>query len=389
MNNYKILTTSFICILIFGCLSYSTGQNLIVSGTVTNSETGDPVEFANIGIEDTYLGTATNMDGNFEIILSQQLVHNMVRISAVGFKSKSYLVNDWIQQKVVNIHLTPENYGISEISVEAKSKIGYGIIRSASNLISDNYIQNSYTYKCYLHTMSPLNGRESITESLFLLTDGEGYKKRSFTNAFQNRNYKIIESSTNEKMKDLKRGMTLIDQVINQDIVRCPGNVLSTESMNDFDVEVLGNDIIDGDSVWVIQYSCKTPTIQNSGDPELVDYKGKIWVNMISNAVMKNSIEATRKGYFLHGNSFKNASDKDQKKVIYKAVTTYSKKENHYILNTINYSLSDNQEKILQQLFLKVVEVSPYDINIVNRQYYNGINKDSVFWLNYKRPVID
>ncbi|TLX73632.1 carboxypeptidase-like regulatory domain-containing protein [Labilibacter sediminis] len=380
------LVLSILLVSIFNLFSIVKGQNVNIVGVVTNAETGNAVEFANIGIENTYLGTASDMDGYFELVISETLSDKTIRVSAVGFKSKAYAVKDWLIKDSVKIQLTPVNYGISEVSVEAKSKIGYGIIRSTSNLVSDNYPQQALTYKCYVNAQSFKGDIVKKTESILLLSDAEGYKTPSFTHAYQNRNYKIVEDTDSTKTGSLLEGVTMIDQIINQDIVRCAGNILSLASINDFKVEVIGEDVIQGDSVWVIQYDCKTPTIQNSGDPELVKYSGEIFINKEDNAVLKNSIEAIRKGMFIHGNSFNNITE-NQQEITYKAETSYVKKSGKYVLNSIDYSLIDEVSNIKEHVFLQVVEVTEFDKSIINRQYYNNTEVDVNFWQTYKRPL--
>ena len=69
---------------------------------------------------------------------------------------------------------------------------------------------------------------EVITSQIFLMTDKTAYNSRSFTDAFEARNYKIIENSNQKEKVSFSDGLTFIDQVINSDEVRCPGNILST-----------------------------------------------------------------------------------------------------------------------------------------------------------------
>ena len=178
--------------------------------------------------------------------------------------------------------------------------------------------------------------------------------------------------------------MTSIDQLINGDIVRCPGNILSAESVSDFKVEMTGIDVIDGDSAWVIKYTCIKPNIQNCGDPEAKSYKGKIWVGMKNNAVLKNSCEISRNKEFIHGNTFENITDKQGKLFNYKIETSYKRLGDKYVLSDVDYIT--NIENISSKRFLHVVEVLPYNQSIKSRQYYNNTKTNIDFWDNYERP---
>ena len=357
-------------------------QNFTVKGDVVNAETNQAVEFANIGIEDTYLGTASDIDGKFEIQLSHALEDKIVRISAVGYRAKSFFVKDWADISYVKIQLVPIKYGLSEIDIKAKSKVGYGIVKAASNLIAENYMVKSHSYKCYINTAGT---NSSSVSQVFLLTDKTGYKTRSFTDAFQNRNYKIIENSTEKEPQSFSQGLTMIDQVINSDIARCAGNVLSVESVNDFEIEVLGAEVINQDSVWVISYDCKKPNMQNCGDPDAYYYSGKLWITIKDNVVLKNTSVLKRKHNFVHGNDFSVPADVPANEVTYQVETTYRKDGGNYVLDAVDYRYSVNSS--VQKLFLKVVDVLPFDGSIQGRQYFNNEKYNTSFWQNFKKPV--
>lgn len=384
LNTLKALIIMLFIIVLPTCLS---AQNFTITGFITNAETSMPVEFANIGVENTYIGTASDPDGNFQIELSHALKEMTIRISAVGYKTKTYKVLNWINKDSVKIQLTPVNYGISEISVQAQSKIGYGVLKTASNLIVDNYLTQPYSYKCYFQTLDSQKGQEGsvLGESEFLMVDKTAYQTRSFTDAYQARNYAIIENKTNKEINSFSDGLTLIDQVIDCDIVRCPGNILSQESVNDFTVNILGKDVIEEDSVWVIEYLCKNPTIQNCGDPEAEKYKGKIWITLDKHVVLKNYCEVSRNNTFIHGNSFCNPHKNQDQLMVYKFETTYRLVDDKYVLNSIDFIQDSNNYSV--KVYLKVMEVLPYDESVKHRQYFNNTQSLSGFWNAYKRPM--
>ncbi len=377
----KYYISVFLVLCVAMTFSNVEAQNFTVKGEVLNAETNMPVEFANIGVEDTYIGTATDLNGHFELELSNALIERKVMISAVGYKTKSFSVSNWIDLEHVRIQLIPINYDLSEVDVTAKSKIGYGIIKSASNLISDNYNTQAFSYKCFLNTS---NGSGKGNSQIFLMTDKTGYKSRSYTDAFENRNYKVIENSKQEEPDRFSAGLTFIDQVINSDIVRCPGNILSTESVNDFEIEVEGTDVLEGDSVWVISYKCNQPTIQNCGDPNAISYTGKIWILVNNNVVLKNTSVITRKNAFIHGNDFSVPENAPEATVSYETNVTYRMSDGRYVLNTVDYKYTENSE--VSKVYLKVIDVIPYDGSVKGRQYFNNEKYNSHFWNSFTKP---
>ncbi len=379
---------NYILFFFFTCLTVINlnAQNITVKGRITNAENGNPIEFANIGVENTYLGTASDLNGEFTIELSNALKGKILRVSAVGFKTKSYSVDAWLSGDFVNVNLAPVNYGLNEVSVEARSRVGYGIIKTASNLVSENYPANALTYKCYIKTFSQedVDKDQNEKQYMFLLADSKGYVNRNFTDAFKNRNYKITESNVSKRAVDFKDGLTMIDNLINMDIVRCPGNILSASSVHDYDVNMKEQSVYEGDSVWVLDYTCKNPNLLNCGDPEAITVDGTIWISKTNNAVLKNKVRVQRKGSFVHGNSFFNPDDKSSMEIEYTVETNYVKENGKYRLNTVDYLQKKvGEQQYTYKVYLKVLSEEAFDSSITNRQYYNDTKYNKAFWSGF------
>jgi len=97
------------------------------TGQLINSETGQTVPFANIGIVGKSIGTASNDKGWFKIELDEKYDKNNLHISCIGFENKSYLIKDF-KFEIININnfrieLSPKSYLINEVVIRpAKSK---------------------------------------------------------------------------------------------------------------------------------------------------------------------------------------------------------------------------------------------------------------------------
>ncbi len=386
MNHLTIHTIiTVVCLLIYSTAGNS--QNRTYSGRILNAETNEPIQFANIGIEDTYLGTASGVDGEFELSISNSYMDKVVRISAVGFQTKSLKISELGNGGFHEIKLAPVNYGISEVSVKAKSKIAYGLIKTASHLIKENYLSKPFTYHCYLKTNSLFTNENVISQSIINLSDKNGYNERTFTDAFTSRNYSIEENETNVDINSIRNGLAYVDFIIDHDLVRCPGNILSISSLNDFNIDIIRTDVLNKDSVWVIKYECNNPTMQNCGDPEAIKFSGKLWLNMRNQAILKNSSIIVREGEFIHGNSFCNPEKNKRDHVEYKVETEYNLRGSRYTLKSIDYlQKKENESQYTLKLYLQVLDVLPFDNKINDRQYL-GVNKsDSKFWETFKIP---
>ena len=74
----------FIFITIFTSISIFAGETGKISGYVTDKSTGEPLIGANVIVEGTYFGGATDLDGYYFIINVPPGKHRLI-ISSIGY----------------------------------------------------------------------------------------------------------------------------------------------------------------------------------------------------------------------------------------------------------------------------------------------------------------
>lgn len=82
-------------ILILFCTSAFAQIDL--TGTIKSKDTAEPLPFVNIGVIGKGIGTVSDDDGLFYISLKEDHTKDSMKISMVGFKSKTFLVGDLIR----------------------------------------------------------------------------------------------------------------------------------------------------------------------------------------------------------------------------------------------------------------------------------------------------
>lgn len=92
------------------------GQTRTITGTVTDGMTGDPLIYANVSIENTTIGTETDLDGAFE--LSGVSDTSTLVISYLGYTTKKVKVGD---SENIEIQLVSDAQVLEDVVV-----IGYG-----------------------------------------------------------------------------------------------------------------------------------------------------------------------------------------------------------------------------------------------------------------------
>lgn len=105
-------------VLLFTIPIYTFSQ--LVRGRVLDHETKKPVDFASVFVNGTFLGTATNEKGEFELDVSSQ-PKRVIQISAVGYRSTS--LNAAIEGKYYELRLKKAMYEIQEVAIESESLV--------------------------------------------------------------------------------------------------------------------------------------------------------------------------------------------------------------------------------------------------------------------------
>ena len=90
----------------------------LVRGTVLDQETREPVDFASVFFDGTFVGTTTDEKGCFKLDVTKYRSRPLT-ISAIGYYSN--LITEFIPGKTHQVLLNPRVFEIEEVSVSAKS----------------------------------------------------------------------------------------------------------------------------------------------------------------------------------------------------------------------------------------------------------------------------
>ncbi|NJN41319.1 MAG: carboxypeptidase-like regulatory domain-containing protein [Flammeovirgaceae bacterium] len=117
-----------------GCLGFgfllfalfSQAQVTTVQGKVTDSNSGDPIPFANLVFTGTTIGTTTDFDGNYLLKTSTKV--DSLRVTYIGYKSKTKpIVN--AKSQVVNFQLDEDIINLQEVVVLAGENPAWEVMR--------------------------------------------------------------------------------------------------------------------------------------------------------------------------------------------------------------------------------------------------------------------
>ncbi len=97
------------------------GYNQIISGTILDKETNNPITYATIYFEGTSIASLTDAQGNFKLDIRQTSAMPLT-ISALGYYSLN--VNDYLSENHLVVHMVPKVFELREVSVAAKGNPG-------------------------------------------------------------------------------------------------------------------------------------------------------------------------------------------------------------------------------------------------------------------------
>lgn len=83
-NDSKMKLKLFV--LVLTTISVSGFSQIVVSGKVAREDDKSPIAFVNIGILDSDVGTISEEDGSFSVIIPEQYLKARLLFSALGYK---------------------------------------------------------------------------------------------------------------------------------------------------------------------------------------------------------------------------------------------------------------------------------------------------------------
>lgn len=121
MENKSLLLLS--CCILSLFLSLPIGAQTFVIGQVIDAATKEPLPYVNIGLLNKNIGTVADETGYFELeVNTEQNSRDTLRFSMIGFETKSYTLNDFINQNEIEVYLTEKSTALDEVILSSKRK---------------------------------------------------------------------------------------------------------------------------------------------------------------------------------------------------------------------------------------------------------------------------
>jgi hypothetical protein len=142
IKNYLV-----IAILLFGCAAIAQTE---VKNKIVDFLMQTPIESASIYLQNTTIGTVSNADGRFALVVPQEFVNDTLIISSIGYKSYKIPVDEFDNN--FDVFLEEDVASLDEIILiaETRPKSGNEIVLKAIEKLAINLPDSTYIQKGFL-----------------------------------------------------------------------------------------------------------------------------------------------------------------------------------------------------------------------------------------------
>ena len=116
----------FKSILLFLFISASLSAQIV--GKVTDTK-GQPLPYVNIYLQNSYIGTTTNDDGNYTLSVSEKSEYKII-FQFLGYKTLTHTIVPSSFPFILNVSLEEETTSLDEVIVNTSEDPAYRIIRN-------------------------------------------------------------------------------------------------------------------------------------------------------------------------------------------------------------------------------------------------------------------
>ena len=341
-----------------------------IKGKVVDLATNEAVPFTNISIEDTFYGTASNKDGEFELKIPEEMADEKIQFSAVGFKAKSFPVENLFVREFNIIKMESTSYDIEDVDIAARSRVLERILRMASENTPYNFIGGPFNLVCSYENVKTIDDTTEIRQNAnVLIYDKTGYTNPSQINAFRMRNYELPPE---KPAFSFSTGILNLDELLSLDWVRSASSVMNQSLLFRFNVNLENEIEIEGNPAWIIAFSQDNPSLAGSDDFHATSFAGKITIMKEDYSVAKiegigKSAKHNRQGKSI---AVGNSNNNFYEDVTYDFSVTYRQLKPDVISLNKNYIY--NGERVEEQTKLIVKNVQLTEVKKITSRNYFG-----------------
>ena len=253
-------------------------------GRLSDRETGEAVAFASVGIINSSIGTITNLDGGFKLVVPDTLHNLKVRLSHIGYKSREIDIS-LLEDEFVNIEMIPQVVPLNEVVVKAVNPIS--AINEMLNNRESNYDNNpTLLTTFYREGIDHNNINTDLTEAILQIYK-TGYEKNSSNDRVKliKKRRVINRAKTDTIFPKMRSG---VNSCLILDIIKELPEFITPDKSTQYKYSFIGKSVIDNRIVNIISFKQKEDIMEPL-------YMGELFIEEGNKALVEVRFEVNPK----------------------------------------------------------------------------------------------
>ena len=250
---------------------------LIIEGRLLDASNNTPIAFGSVGIFGSSIGTISNQEGVFRLIIPESISHSSeVCFSHLGYEQQKIAFTTLLGG-FVNISLQQRIMTLPEVVIQSINPV------KLIDKMRKNIVINYYTSPCYLTTfyregIDYNNSFRTLTEAVVKLYKSS-YKHPSMDQVHLLKMRKLTNYTINDTV--IAKMSSGLDASLKLDVIKeIPDFILSANNSSIYNYRYVESTIIDDKQVDVISFIPKNEVV----DPH---YAGRLYINSDDYALVR------------------------------------------------------------------------------------------------------
>jgi hypothetical protein len=220
------------------------------SGTVEDNQTGTPLVFATISVEQTNISTITNTDGEFLIKIPKDMMNGTISIAILGFKTKHIPISQ-LSNENNRIKLEVLVTELSEINVklpkDAKALVKMTLKKKGENYLNDEVLMTAF----YRETIKKRKKNVSLAEAIVnIYKQPNNVSKRDYIKLYKDR--KSTDYSKLDTVALKLQGGPF--NALYVDLMKYPSYIFTEDVMDLYIFSFGPSTTVNGKTVYVVRF---------------------------------------------------------------------------------------------------------------------------------------
>ncbi|MBT8384940.1 MAG: carboxypeptidase-like regulatory domain-containing protein [Bacteroidia bacterium] len=220
------------------------------SGTVEDNQTGNPLVFATISVEQTNISTITNTDGEFLIKIPKDMTNGTISIAILGFKTKRIPISQ-LSNENNRIKLEVLVTELSEINVklpkDAKALVKMTLKKKGENYLNREVLMTAF----YRETIKKRKKNVSLAEAIVnIYKQPNNVGKRDYIKLYKDR--KSTDYSKLDTVALKLQGGPF--NALYVDLMKYPSYVFTEDMMDLYIFSFAPSTTVNGKPVYVVRF---------------------------------------------------------------------------------------------------------------------------------------